>query len=136
PSPLYGSVQINVNSAGTVLSWVNVATGVVVSSWSLPMVVNGIGLGKGNPTDDGRYIALGNNSAPDVNGHYTTTVFAVDMNLGIVGSPWPIPDCDLYPLDHCQVGSFSLSPDANYLVVKYAAEDGGTPENNECNRVF
>lgn len=138
PSVVYPSIQINVNAAGSELKWVDVTTGLTVSgrSWTFPAgSTDLIGLGKGNPSDDARWIALGRTTEDTATHHWTTHVFAVDMLLGRIGDlGWTLPDCNLAPNNGCKVGSFSISPDGHYLVVKYA--DQGVQENEECIRVF
>jgi len=88
-------------------------------SWTLPITVDyGIGSGKGNPTNDGRFVALGNRSA----------MFIVDMDPQPPYEPYPNvrigpvyafpPESlttaapDTFTIDH-----LSISPSGKFLYV-------------------
>jgi hypothetical protein len=139
PGPNQPYTQINVSIAGDVLRWVDVRTGMTRSGheWKFePQAVQQIGMGEGNISEDARYIALGRTTEVK-RGRFQTHVFAVDMYKNRVGdTSWTLPDCDLAPNNNCKVGWFSISPDAHYLVVKYADQGDDDGENKDCVRVF
>jgi hypothetical protein len=129
PSLAHAHEQIDVNEAGTELMWFDVSTCTKTRSWTLPMTVDyGIGSGKGNPTSDGRFLALGNNSA----------MFVVDMDPQPPYAPYPnvrigpiytfppesltVAAPDTFTIDH-----LSISPSGRYVDVKFgSADDCGT----------
>src|SRR5205823_958032 len=69
PLPAFGNQRVEVLTGGRTLEWIDVTTCSVTRSWQLPMAVIGIGHFKGNPSSDGRYLALGDE----------TSMFVVDM---------------------------------------------------------
>src|SRR5262249_54733011 len=72
--------QINVNSAGTELMWFDVTACTKTRTWSLPLAVDyGIGSGEGNPSNDGRFVALAS----------ATRMFVVDMDPQPPYAPYP-----------------------------------------------
>jgi K319-like protein len=128
PSPLHPHEQINVNSAGTELMWFDVVTCTKTRSWTLPITVDyGIGSGEGNPSNDGRFVCLNNNSA----------MFVVDMDPQPPYAPYPnkrigpvytFPPCSLVvsnPTD-CLIGNLSISPSGKYVDVKYSSGNDST----------
>src|SRR5262245_31751589 len=129
--------QINVNTDGSELRWVDVRTGIGVPGkrWIFgPHALQAIGMGEGNPSDDGRFVALGRTTEITTD-HFVTHVFAVDMAQGRIGdTSWTVPDCGLAPNDNCRVGWFSISPDGKFLVVKYAEQGDSTGDNKDCIR--
>lgn len=129
PSPAHAHEQINVNPAGTELMWFDISTCTKTRSWTLPITVDyGIGSGKGNSSDDGRFLALGNNTA----------MFVVDMDPQPPYAPYPnvrigplfsfppesltVAAPDSFTIDH-----LSISPSGRYVDVKFgSADDCGT----------
>lgn len=65
----------------SLLQWVNVRTGSVARTWTLPFRVKGIGPGEGAPSNDGRFLAVVSATG--------THVVVVDMD--------PQPPLDSYP---------------------------------------
>src|SRR5205807_1839257 len=47
---------------GNTLYWFDVVNNVVTRSWNLPIAVEGIGMGEGNTSQDGRFVALSDSS--------------------------------------------------------------------------
>ena len=56
---------------GNTLYWFNVVTNKVTRSWNLPVSVEGVGMGEGNTSRDGRYAALSTSAG---------RMFVVDMD--------------------------------------------------------
>ena len=123
PSPLHPHEQINVDPTGTELMWFDVVACTRARSWTLPIAVDyGIGSGEGNPSQDGRFVALGSNSA----------MFVIDMDPQPPFPPYPsrrigpvysFPPCSLStssPGD-CTIGNLSVSPSGRYVDVKYSS---------------
>jgi hypothetical protein len=136
PSPSRPHEQINVNSAGTELMWFDITTCTMTRSWTLPITADyGIGSGKGNPSNDGRFIALGNSSA----------MFVVDMDPQPPYEPYPNvrigpvyafpPESlttaapDTFTIDH-----LSISPSGKYVDVKFGSADDC--ESFDMHRIF
>src|SRR5439155_3722479 len=121
PSPLHPHEQINVDHTGTELMWFDVVDCVMTRSWKLPITVDfGIGSGEGNPSNDGRFVALGNDSA----------MFVVDMDPRPplpaypnrrIGPVYRFPPCSLST--NCMIGNLSISPSGRYVDVKYSSRD-------------
>ncbi len=120
PSRAHPHEQINVNKEGTELMWFDVTTCTKTRSWKLPIKVEGIGAGEGNPSWDGRFIALGNHDA----------MFVVDMDPQPPYEPWPnvrigpvytFPACSLtveHP-DQWSIDNLSISPSGKYVSLKF-----------------
>ena len=135
PSPAHPRELINVDFTGTRLSWFDVTQCRATRAWTLPITVNyGIGSGEGNPSDDGRFIALGNDSA----------AFVVDMDPQPPFAPYPsarigpvvtLPPCSLSTsgVVSCAIANLSISASGRYLDVKYAGSDDST---FEAHRIF
>src|SRR5262245_34708304 len=80
PSKRHPKEMINVNSSGTELSWVDVTSCVKTRTWTLPLKADyGIGSGEGNPSNDGRFVAIGNQ----------TQMVVVDMDPQPPYAPYP-----------------------------------------------
>ena len=122
PSPAHSHEQINVNSSGTELMWFDVTTCTKTRSWTLPIAVDyGIGSGEGNPSNDGRFVALGS----------ATRMFVVDMDPQPPFAAYPnrrigptldISSCGLS--SGCAIDWVSISASGKYAVVNY---DGDHP---------
>src|SRR5262252_6561606 len=122
PDPAHAHEQINVNAAGTELMWFDVTTCTQTRAWTLPIAVDyGIGSGEGNPSVDGRYVALAS----------ATRMFVVDMDPQPPYAPYPnrrigpavdVSQCGL--AGGCTIDWVSISPSGKYAVVSY---DGDHP---------
>jgi hypothetical protein len=135
PSPAHPHEQINVNQAGNQLMWFDVTTCAKTRSWTLPIVVDyGIGSGEGNPSNDGRFVALGND----------TEMLVVDMDPKPPFAPWP--SRRIGPVYHCPaeslsadapdrwtIGNLSISPSGKYVDVKFSTKD---PRTQDAHRIF
>ncbi len=135
PSPRHPHEQINVNRAGSELMWFDVTTCTKTRSWALPLVAGyGIGSGEGNPSNDGRFVAIGNDRA----------VVVVDMDprpplpaypFKRIGPVYAFPPCSLSLRDpgDCRIGNLSISASGHYIDVKYGA---GNDTTLEMHRIF
>ncbi|HEY3215591.1 MAG TPA: PKD domain-containing protein [Candidatus Eisenbacteria bacterium] len=101
----------------TELRWYDVLSCQTTRSWALPLAVNGLGSGVGNPSADGRFVALSDSSR----------VFVVDMDPQTPFDPYPaerigpaldVGDCGL--AEGCAIEWVSISPSGKYVVVDYA----------------
>ncbi|OLC38471.1 MAG: hypothetical protein AUH81_04140 [Candidatus Rokubacteria bacterium 13_1_40CM_4_69_5] len=114
PSIAHAHERINVN--GSSLVWFDVVTCTQTRSWSLPFSVEGIGMGEGNVSFDGRYVALSDG----------TRAFLVDMDPQTPFAPYPAqrigPTVDLTNCglsSGCSIDWVSVSPSGKYVVVVY-----------------
>jgi hypothetical protein len=136
PSRDRARTMINVDQDGRELSWFDVGTCTKVRTWTLPFAVDyGIGSGEGNPSNDGRFVALGDGSR----------MFVVDMDPKPPYAPWPnqrigpvytLLPCSLDTSDpsaDCEIGNLSISPSGRYVDVKFA---GGTSVTQDMHRIF
>ena len=135
PSPAHPHEQINVNKAGNELMWFDVTTCTKTRSWRLPITVDyGIGSGEGNPSNDGRFVALGND----------TDMFVVDMDPRPPFAPWPsrrIGPVYHFPPESLStdapgvwtIGNLSISPSGKYVDVKFSTKD---PRTEDAHRIF
>jgi len=124
PNPSHPNEQVNVNQAGTELMWFDVTTCQKTRSWPLPIVANyGIGSGKGNPSRNGRYVVVANDSQ----------MVVVDMDPQPPWAPYPnlrigpvvtIPPCslDVAAPGAEQVNHVAISPSGRYIDVKYKSQ--------------
>ena len=117
PSPAHPHERISVN--GTQLQWFDVVQCVATRRWTLPFAVNYIGSGYGNPSADGRFLALAD----------ATRMFVVDMDPAApydaypaerIGPAYDLTDCGLP--GGCRVSSVTVSPSGKYVVVKYSGD--------------
>ncbi len=137
PSPSHPHEQINVNRAGTELMWFDVVTCTKTRSWKLPIKVDGMGSGEGNPSWDGRFVALGNHDA----------MFVVDMDPQPPYEPWPnvrigpvysLPPCSLtveHP-DQWTIDNLSISPSGRYVNLKFGEGAGVTDSTEDAARIY
>ncbi len=117
PSTSHPNEQINVNSGGNELMWFDVTTCTKTRTWTLPIAVNyGIGSGEGNPSNDGRFVALASSAS----------MFVVDMDPQPPFAPYPnkrigplvnISSCGLP--SGCSIDWVSISASGKYAVVSY-----------------
>jgi hypothetical protein len=134
PAKAHAHEMINVNSAGTELSWVDATTGRKTRSWTLPFAAQGFGAGEGNASKDGRFIALYDA------GH----LVVVDMDPQPPYAPYPnkrvgpvytFPPCSLSVSSPatCPIGNAGVSASGRYVDVKYA---GGSTETQDVHRIY
>ena len=121
PSRAHANEMINVDGAGRELSWYDVVHCTKTRSWTLPITSNyGVGSGEGNPSNDGRFVAVASDSQ----------MVIVDMDPQAPSAPYPnkrigpprtIADCGL---SSCAIDWVSVSASGRYAVVNY---DGDYP---------
>ena len=122
PSRERPTVLIDVNSSGSELRWIDVQTCTRTRSWSLPIAADyGIGSGEGNPSNDGRFVAIGNDQAMVVVDMDPRPPFAPYPNRRI-GPVYTFPPCSLATTP-CRIGHLSISPSGRYVEVKYSGAD-------------
>jgi hypothetical protein len=140
--PTLADVQIVVDDVSGTLCWTNIRTHAVLWMFNFSRVLpafshsDGIGSFEGNPSDDGRFIAL-SDAATTSGAGGPVHVLIVKMNTRPpVWAISTLPDPGL--LQHSgKIGWVSVSPDARELVVKYGADStSDSGENDECIRVF
>jgi hypothetical protein len=122
PLTAHRNEQINVNQAGTELMWYDVTTCTKTRSWPLPIVANyGIGSGEGNPSNDGRYVVIANDSQMVVVDMDPQPPLAPYPNLRI-GPVYAVPRCtlDVAQPGVGQMSHVALSPSGKYIDYKYA----------------
>jgi hypothetical protein len=123
PAAAHAHEMINVDKGGSRLDWFDVTSCAITRQWTLPFPVDGFGSGEGNPSNDGRFVALGSQKA----------MFVVDMDPQSPAAPYPnyrigpiysFPPCSLNVADPAmgKVDNISISASGRYVVVKY----GGT----------
>jgi hypothetical protein len=114
PTLAHAHERINVN--GSSLVWFDVTTCTQTRSWTLPFSVVGLGMGEGNVSFDGRYVALSDG----------VSAFLVDMDPQLPYAPYPnsrigptvnLTDCGL--ASGCTIDWVSVSPSGSYVVVVY-----------------
>ena len=135
PSQSHPNEQINVTSAGTELMWFDVTTCTKTRSWTLPLTADyGIGSGEGNPSEDGRFVVVGNNSAIVVVDMDPQPPYAAYPNKRI-GPVYTFPPCSLLTGSptSCTIGNVSISPSGRYVDVKYS---GGSDTTADMHRIY
>jgi hypothetical protein len=116
PSREHPHERINVN--GTLLEWFDVTTCKQTRSWTLPFAVDYFGMTEGNPSFDGRFVALG-----DAN-----RMFVVDMDPKPPARAYPVPrigptvSLNGCGLAKCKATWLSIAPSGKYAVVHYGGE--------------
>jgi hypothetical protein len=131
PSPAHPHEQINVEPTGKELMWFDVTTCTKTRTWTLPITVDyGIGSGEGNPSNDGRFVALGNGSAMFVVDMDPRPPYAAYPNKRI-GPVYTFAACSLGTA--CTIGNLSVSPSGRYVDVKYGNSVDSTAD---AHRIF
>jgi hypothetical protein len=116
PSRSHAHELINVDQTGTELMWFDVTTCTKTRTWPLPITSQyGIGSAEGNPSNDGRYVAIASN----------TQMLIVDMDPQAPLAPYPsrrigpardITDCGL---TDCSIDWVGVSASGKYAIVSY-----------------
>jgi len=119
PTLAHAHEQINVTADGLELMWFDVVSCTKTRSWTLPIAASyGIGSGKGNPSNDGRFVVIA----------ATTRVYVVDMDPQPPSAPYPhnrigppldVSDCGL---TDCTIGWAGISASGKYGVVSYSGD--------------
>ena len=110
PDPTHANEVILAPSGGNKLYWFDVVANQVTRSWTLPMNITYIGNTKGNPSQDGRYVLLGN----------ATHMFVLDMSSYPAVRTGPVFDFASEGLGGT-ISYYSISPSGNYALVHYSS---------------
>jgi hypothetical protein len=113
PNPAYPDDVILAGNGTDQLYWFNVVTNTIDRTYPLPMAVTYIGNTKGNPSQDGQFLCLGD----------LTHLFVVDMNAYPTERIGPVFDLSTLGLD-ATVNAYSMSPSGNFVVVHYSMLNG------------
>jgi hypothetical protein len=117
PSRDHAREVIVAERGGTTLYWFDVARDAVTRAWALPLPVTYLGNTKGNPSQDGRLLAIGD----------ATHVFLVDMDPRPPHASYPaarlgpVYDLGAEGLPGA-VSWYSVSPSGRYVVVHYQGD--------------
>ena len=115
PDPAHPHELIGVPSSGRELYWYGVTACTKTRSWTLPITVSGFDSGEGNPSESGRFIALG----------HADSMFVLGMNsypTTRVGRRCAIPPCSLnvvQPTTSRDIDWVSIPPSGRYVVIQY-----------------
>ncbi len=116
PSTAHPHEMINVDGSGNQLSWYDVVSCATTRTWTLPITSNyGIGSGEGNPSNDGRFVAIASGTQMLIVDMDPQPPFAPYPNQRI-GPPRRISDCGL---SDCSIDWVSVSASGKYAVVNY-----------------
>lgn len=117
PAPTHAHERINVNRGE--LMWFDVVTCTETRHWDLPLSAVGLGMGEGNVSFDGRFVALSDGRK----------AFLVDMDPQAPYPPYPrgrigplvdVTDCAVS--SGCSIDWVSVSPSGKYVVVAYQGD--------------
>ncbi|KKW16193.1 MAG: Metallophosphoesterase [Parcubacteria group bacterium GW2011_GWA1_50_14] len=119
PSPSHSYERISANN-GTTLQWYDIVNCSQTRVWTLPFAVDYFGSGEGNPSSDGRFVALAD----------ATRMFVVDMDPQDplvsyadgnrrIGPAVTLSGCGLAD---CSIDWVSISPSGKYVVVSYSGD--------------
>mgnify|MGYP001221456431 CR=1 FL=1 len=104
--------------------WLDVTTCTKTRSWMLPIRANyGIGSGEGNVSNDGRFVAIANDSSMVVVDMDPHAPNAPPYPYHRIGPVYVFPPCnlDVAAPGTCPIGNISISPSGRYIDVKYRA---------------
>jgi hypothetical protein len=117
PALIHAHERINVKTSD--LMWYDVVACAATRHWTLPFAVVGLGMGEGNVSFDGRYVALSDGRQ----------AFLVDMDPQPPLAPYPaqrigpgvdVADCGV--ASGCSIDWVSVSPSGTYVVVAYQGD--------------
>jgi hypothetical protein len=134
PALAHAHEMINVDRSGRELCWYDMVRCARTRTWRLPFAVAGLGAGEGNPSADGRFVALGD----------ARHMFVVDMDPQPPYAPWPhvrIGPVYAFPPeslsttapDDWAIGNLSVSASGRFVDVKFST-GGGVP--TDAHRIF
>jgi hypothetical protein len=125
PDPAYpDDVLLAGNDGSSTLNWFNVVTNTIDRTYTLPMPVTYIGNTKGNPSQDGRFICLGD----------MTHFFVVDMAAYPTERIGPVLDLASLGADGT-LDSYSISPSGHFVVLHYKELNGQSGDFEEVLQV-
>ena len=127
PSTAHARVQIGVRESRDSLVWLDPIACRIERGWKLPLRPKGIGFSEGNPSNNGRYLALAN----------AESIVVVDMDPQApyasyasgnrrIGPVYVLPACslDVSRPTQCRVGNISISSSGRYVDVKFGGVSG------------
>ncbi len=116
PSRAHPNEMINVSGSGTELMWWDVRNCTKTRTWTLPITSDyGIGTGEGNPSNNGRFVAIASATQMVIVDMDPQPPFAAYPNKRI-GPPVNIANCGL---SGCSIDWVSISSSGRYAVVNY-----------------
>ena len=137
PSIAHARVQIGVREAADSLVWLDPISCRIERGWKLPLSPKGIGFNEGNPSNDGRFLALANQES----------IVIVDMDPQAphasyangnrrIGPVYVLPACSLHVEQprQCRVGNISISASGRYVDVKFGGVSGDSAA--EAHRIY
>jgi hypothetical protein len=105
--------NVRVNAYGTTLEWYDVVNDTQQRNWTLPFAIDGIGMGEGNASQNGRFVVLGD----------ATRMFVVDMDPQAPLASYASGNRRIGPALNVSDGGaidwVSVSPSGKYAVVRY-----------------
>jgi hypothetical protein len=113
PNPSFPDDVILAGKNSNQLYWFNVVNNTIDRTWTLPLAVTYIGNTKGNPSQAGQFICLGN----------LTQFFIVDMDSYPTQRIGPVFDLSTLGINGT-VDSYSVSPSGDFVVVHYSMLNG------------
>ncbi len=113
PSPEYPNVVMLAGDDSNQFYWFNVRTNTVVRTYTLPIDITYMGNAKGNASQNGQFICLGD----------LTHFFILDMQAYPTERIGPVFDLSTLGINGT-VSSYSIAPSGDYVVVHYSMLDG------------
>jgi hypothetical protein len=137
PSRTHARIMIGVRENADSLVWLDPIAGSLERGWKLPLRPKGIGMSEGNPSNDGRFIALANQDSivvVDMDPRPPLRSYAEGNRR--IGPVYVIPPCSLFvdSPERCPIGNVSISPSGRYLDLKFAGTSGEA--NPDGHRIF
>ena len=135
PSRAYAHVQIGLRADSLV--WFDPVAGLRVRGWKLPFRPVGIGLGEGNTSLDGRFLALANHDSiviVDMDPQPPLASYAEGNRR--IGPIYAVAPCslDVAAPDKFTMGNASVSPSGRYLDLKFGGVSGDSTA--DAHRIF
>ena len=127
PSIAHARIQIGVRESRDSLVWLDPIACRIERGWKLPLSPTGIGFSEGNPSNDGRFLALANQDSIVVVDMDPQAPFASYASGNRrIGPVYALPPCslDVTRPQQCRVGNISISASGRYVDVKFGGVSG------------
>ncbi len=137
PSASHARIQIGVREASDSLVWLDPIACRIERGWKLPLSPKGIGFNEGNPSNDGRFLALANqDSIVIVDMDPQTPHASYASGNRRIGPVYVLPPCslDVARPAQCRVGNISISASGRYVDVKFGGVSGDSAA--EAHRIY
>jgi len=127
PATAHARIRIGVRESRDSLVWFDPVACRIERGWKLPLSPKGIGLNEGNPSNNGRFLALANQDSiviVDMDPQAPHTSYANGNRR--IGPVYVLPPCSLdvaHPAQ-CRVGNVSISASGRYVDVKFGGVSG------------